>query len=333
MKKKMKNQKRYTILAKKFLDKIEGLRAEIDIEEYDPLNIRENIKYIIDEENIRNRGYNTAVNAITSILDTSKLGYQVCDNMKNARICQIREYEELDKTILPDERYAIRLAYYDQNQLREAKKEFDRQMDAFTREILRVWDVVHAHYESKKRFRSLRDFDDLANRLMSRDWRRNKREEDADPNSVLWNEIGEMYNENSFVEKNNRTYEDRIHNLKNKLKYLRELLQKMHGFQNPIERVILDERINFLERRFNEFTYKINPHHIQPGLVLDVDVTTIKRKQYMLKGMANVLNEFLYSVSRGFQDAAFATFKRRRSTVRVRYRPVICSGGNERRYF
>ncbi len=308
--------KRYTILAKKFLDKIEGLRAEIDVEEYDPLNIRENIKYIIDEENIRNRGYNTAVNAITSILDTSKLGYQVCDNLKNARVCQIREYEEIDKSILPDERYAIRLAYYDQNQLREAKKEFDRQMDSFTREILRVWDVVHAHYESKKRFRSLRDFDDLASRLMSRDWRRNKREEDADPNSVLWNEIGEMYNENSFVEKNNRTYEDRIHNLKNKLKYLHEMLHKMHGFQNPIERVILDERINFLERRFNEFTYKINPHHIQPGLVLDVDVTTIKRKQYMLKGMANVLNEFLYSVSRGFQDAAFATFKRRRSTVR-----------------
>ncbi|HMB20055.1 MAG TPA: cytoplasmic filament protein CfpA [Spirochaetota bacterium] len=88
--------KRYTILAKKFLDKIEGLRAEIDIDEYDPLNVRENIKYIIDEENIRNRGYNTAINAITSILDTSKLGYQVCDNMKNARICNIREYEELD---------------------------------------------------------------------------------------------------------------------------------------------------------------------------------------------------------------------------------------------
>jgi len=32
--------------------------------------------------------------------------------------------------------------------------------------------------------------------------------------------------------------------------------------------------------------------------------------------MANVLNEFLHGVSRGFQDAAFATFKRRRSSVR-----------------
>jgi hypothetical protein len=308
--------KRYTILAKKFLDKIEGLRAEIDVEEYDPLNIRENIKHVVDAENIRNRGYNTAINAITSILDTSKLGYQVCNNMKNARICQIREYEEMDRTVLPDERYGMRLAYYDQNQLREEKKEFDRQMEAFTGEILRIWDVTHAHYESKKRFRSLKDFDDLSNRLMSKEWKRRKRDEDTDPNHVLWNEIGEMYNENSFVEKNNRTYEDRITNLKNKLKYMKEVLQNMHGYQNPIERVILDERLNFVERRFNEFTYRVNPHHIQPGLILDVDITTIKRKQYMLKGMANVLNEFLYGVSKGFADAAFAQFARRRSTIR-----------------
>lgn len=308
--------KRYTILAKRFLDKIEGLRAEIDVEEYDPLNLRENIKYIIDEENIRNRGYNTAVNSITSILDTSKLGYQVCNNMKNARICQIREYEENDATILPDERYAMRLAFYDQNQLKEEKKEYDKQMEAFSTEIRMLWDVTHAHYESKKRFRSLKDFDDLAGRLMTKEWRRAKKDREDDPDSILWSEIGEMYNEESFVEKNNRTYEDRTRNLKSKLKYLKDLLVKMHGYQNPVERVVLDERINFLEKRFNEFTYLVNPHHIQPGLVLDIDITTIKRKQYMLKGMANVLNEFLYGVSKGFADAAFASYSRRRSTVR-----------------
>jgi hypothetical protein len=308
--------KRYTILAKRFMDKIEGLRAEIDVDDYDPLNMRENIKHVIDAENIRNRGYNTAVNAITSILDTSKLGYQVCDNMKNARVCRIREYEEMDHTILPDERYAMRLAYYDQNQLREEKKEFDRQMEAFTREVLKVWDVTHAHYESKKRFRAIKDFDDLAGRLMSKEWRRLRKDEEQDPQHVLWNEIGEMYNEESFVEKNNRTYEDRQQNLKNKLKYCAELMQKMHGYQNPVERVVLDERISFVSRRFNEFTYKVNPHHIQPGLILDVDITTIKRKQYMLKNMANVLNEFLYGVSKGFADRAFASYSRRRSTMR-----------------
>lgn len=309
--------RRYTILAKRFLSKIEGLRAEIDLEDYDPLNIRENIKYIMDEENIRNRGYNTCINSITSILDTSKLGYQVCDNMKNARLCFIKEYEEVDRTILPDERYAMKLQFFDQGQLREAKKEYDKQMAAFTTEVTSLWEVTHGYYESKKRFRSLRDFDDLAGRVMNKEWKREKRMRESDPESVLWNEVGEMYNEASFVEKNNRTYEDRIKNLKGKIVYLKELLEKMHGFQNPVERVILDERINFLSKRFNDFAYIVNPHHIQPGLILDIDITTIKRKQYMLKGMANVLNEFLYGVSKGFADAAFATYSRRRSTVRA----------------
>jgi hypothetical protein len=309
--------RRYTILAKKFLDKIEGLRATIELEEYDPLNIRENIKHIIDEENIRNRGYNTAINSLTSILDTSKLGYQVCDNLKNARICHIREYEELDPTALPDERYSIRLAYYDQNQLHESVKEYDRQMDSFLREVHQLGDIVDAHYQSSKRFRSLRDVDDLAKRLMSREWLRKRENEKQDSSYVTWDEVGELYCENTFVEKSNRTYEDRIRYLKNRLRKMKETLHKMHGYQNPIERVILDERLDFLIKRFNEFTYQVNPHHIQPGLIVDINVTTIKRKQYMLKGMANVLNEFLYGVSKGFADAAFAQFKRRRSTIRT----------------
>jgi hypothetical protein len=48
-----------------------------------------------------------------------------------------------------------------------------------------------------------------------------------------------------------------------------------------------------------------------------VNITSIKRKKATLDGMANVLNEFLYGVSKGFQDAAFASFSRRRSTVRA----------------
>jgi len=60
----------------------------------------------------------------------------------------------------------------------------------------------------------------------------------------------------------------------------------------------------------------INPYHIQPGLLFDLDITSVKRKKATLDGMANVLNEFLYGVSKGFQDAAFASFSRRRSTVR-----------------
>jgi hypothetical protein len=36
-----------------------------------------------------------------------------------------------------------------------------------------------------------------------------------------------------------------------------------------------------------------------------------------MMNMANVLNEFIYAVSKGFMDTAFASFSRRRSTERA----------------
>jgi len=90
----------------------------------------------------------------------------------------------------------------------------------------------------------------------------------------------------------------------------------MYDYQYPVERRVIEDRIHFLEREYFRFDYMINPYHIQPGLILDLDITSIKRKKATLDGMANVLNEFLHGVSKGFQDAAFASFSRRRSTVR-----------------
>jgi len=314
------NSKRYTLLGKQFIDKIEGLRAEIDQEDYDPLNMREQIKKIIDNENIRNRGFNTVVNTLTSILDTSKLGYQVCDNKKNARDCFIREYEDQDESILPDERYAIRLVFFDQNQIREIKRLYDIRIQAFIREVETVWDVVTAIYEGKKKKfifgKDLVDFEDLAEKTMSRNWVKERKLLNSDPDELRWDELQYRDYSNTFVEKNNRTYTSEIKNMGDRLKTLREKLENLFGYHNTKERMVIEERIRILDKHFNKFTYEINPHHLQPGLLLDIDITTTKRKQYMMKSMANVLNEFLSGVSQGFADAAFASFKRRRSTVR-----------------
>ena len=97
---------------------------------------------------------------------------------------------------------------------------------------------------------------------------------------------------------------------------MNDKLVKVNENQNPINRVAVEERIDYLFREFTRYDYMINPYHIQPGIVLDIDITSIKRKKYTLMAMANVLNEFLHGVSKGFQDAAFASFSRRRSTVR-----------------
>jgi len=134
--------KRYSMVAKNLMDAIEGLRAEIDPETFDQLNIRENLKKIIDIENIRNRGYNTAINSLTSILDTSKMGYQYIENLKNARELIIREYEDTDPHNLPDERYQIRMRYYDNAQLIEEQKAFDVQVKSFEVEVEHLWDFL-----------------------------------------------------------------------------------------------------------------------------------------------------------------------------------------------
>ena len=311
--------KRYTFLAKSLMDKIEGLRAEIDQKEYDPLNIRENLKKIVDMENIRNRGFNTAVNSLTSILDTSKMGYQYIENLKNAREVIIREYEDTDPVNLPDERYQIRLKYYDQAQLLKEREAYDKQMEEFKKEIEHLWDVTEMVYQSNKKFLRVNDFDDIAKKMKNKIKRKIKSvtgEPLYEDMKKTWNEIMHIKVGETDVEKLNNTYLYEKTLLKKMLRRNKDKIQKIYGYQNPKMRVLLDERTDLLIKEFEEFDYLINPYHIQPGLILDIDITSIKRKKFTLNGMANVLNEFLHGVSKGFQDAAFASFTRRRSTIR-----------------
>ena len=311
--------KRYDQLAKHLMEKIENLRAEIDPEEFDALNIRENLKKIIDIENIRNRGYNTAINSITQILDTSKMGYQYLENMKNGRELLLREYEETDPSELPDERYQIRLKYYDNAQLIEERKAYDVQVKSLEVEVEHLWDVLEMVYVDTKFMKSVVDFKDLT-RVMRGKIKRRIKARTGDP---LYKDIEKSWDEISFVkpaetdvEKFNRTYVFEKDSVQKRLILMRQRLQDMYGYRYPIKRRVMEERLDFLENQFERFDYVINPYHIQPGLLLDVDITSIKRKKATLDGMANVLNEFLYGVSKGFQDAAFASFSRRRSTVR-----------------
>jgi len=311
--------RRYTFMAKSLIDKIEGLRAEIDPKEFDPLNIRENLKSVVDIENIRNRGFNTAINSLTSILDTSKMGYQYAENLKNAREVILREYEDTDPDQLPDERYVMRLKYYDWAQLLEERAAYDKQMEEFKKEIEHLWDVVEIVYQDNKSMWKVNDFDDIAKKAKNKIRRRIKAVS-GDPlyedMKKTWNEILHIKAGETDVEKLNRTYIYEKTLMKEMIRRTREKVQKIYGFQNPKIRVLLDERTDFLRREFEKFDYMINPYHIQPGLILDIDIASIKRKQFTLKGMSNVLNEFLHGVSKGFQDAAFASFRRRRSTIR-----------------
>ena len=311
--------KRYNYVAKPLLDRVLDLRAEIDPESFDALNVREGIKKIVDIENIRNRGFNTAINSITSILDTSRMGYQYIENLKNGREVLIREYENTDITLLPDERYQIKMRYFDNAQLLEDRKAYDVQLKSFETEIQHLWDILEVIYQGKKSGTSVSDFDDLSKKKKVRIQKLVK-EKTGEP---LYEDIAKVWDEISFVkpvetevEKSNRTYIYEKDRVRTRVIKMRERMKVMYDYMYPVERRVMEERLTWLESEFYRFDYMINPYHLQPGILLDVDITSIKRKKYTLDAMANVLNEFLSGVSKGFADAAFASFSRRRSTVR-----------------
>jgi hypothetical protein len=310
--------KRYGIIAKAIFDRINDLRAEIDPAAFDQQNVRENIKRIIDIENIRNRGFNTAINSITSILDTSKMGYQYIENLKNAREVLIREYEDTDAANLPDERYQIRLRYFDNAQLIEERKAYDVQIKSFETEVLHFWDILEVLYQDTKKPFKVNDFEDLAGKIRAK--LRKAKERSGEPAyeaiDKVWDEITFVKTGETEVERTNRTYVYEKDKIRQRIILMRNRLKQMYGYQYPAERRVMEDRLGFLEREYFRFEYSINPYHLNPGLLLDVDITSIKRKKATLDAMANVLNEFLHGVSKGFTDAAFASFSRRRSTVR-----------------
>ncbi|MDR2900223.1 MAG: cytochrome C oxidase subunit II [Treponema sp.] len=311
--------KRYSLVAKTLMERISDLRAEIDPETFDQLNVRENLKKIVDMENIRHRGFNTAINSITAILDVSKMGYQFIENLKNARELIIREYEDTDTGILPDERYQVRMKYYDNAQLIEERKAYDVQMKSFETEIMHLWDNLQSVYDKSKKSYVIQDFIDLAAKnkpFINKNYKEKTGEPAYEAIAKVWDEISFVRPAETEVERMNRTYTYEKDRIRSRIILMREKMKKMYDYQYPIERRVMEQRLTDLERDYYKFDYLINPYHIQPGLLLDVDITSIKRKKATLDAMANVLNEFLHGVSKGFQDAAFASFSRRRSTVR-----------------
>lgn len=305
------SSKQYDFIAKKFIDSLESTDFEMGAEDSVGNEIRENIERILDRENIKNRGFNRIVNALTTILDNSKMGYQHIDNLKNARVCIIREYAHKNKEDLPDETFALRLAYYDADQLCQMRKAFDLQFRELTREIEKLGKVVDLIYLEFRRENDIADYQDISREILeggskaSKKWWQFSGEEDENEGAddMLWDELAFITSrQNGDEVEKGSTNISQSTILKHRIRLAKEKCSKIYGTQYPEERIILEERIRFLESQFQDFASLINPHHIQQGLILEVDITSVKRRRTTMHAMSDVLNEFLSQVSKGFAD-------------------------------
>ena len=280
----------------------------------DPLNVRENIQRVVDRENLRNRGFNKAVNAMTDILDKTRLGYQHIENFKQARKVVIREYSESNLFDLPDERYSATLVYYDDLQLREKRNAYCVQLDEFGAQAAKLWDVYEKVHDNHKKEQGFMDYQAVADKFLGGEapeepQQRGRRAPEPEPQAPPvekpvkeWDEVFFVQPKKSDMEKLNDTFAERRQYLTRKFQLLREKIHETFKYENPPERVILDQRLDFLESEFSTFNRQVNPFHLRHGLVLEISLTTIKRKENTMHAISNVISDFLSQVSCGFTD-------------------------------
>ena len=314
------DSKRYRFVAKKFMEAVDNIQEDVSSENYDSLQIGFNIKKIIDRENIRDRGFNTAVNTLTAILDSSKMSYQFIENFKNARECVIREYEDEESLRLPDERYSIRLVYYDQEQLQSLRETYSSQMNELEREVKHLWAVVEGVYKNDREEKGYDDWETLAERMLNesdapaKKGKKGRGEEEPttteDVVEKAWNEITFVQPKDTKVSQSNPTGEQKIEELSARFPLMQEKLNKVYADDMNETRKVIEARLKFIQEQFEEFTHQINPYHVQPGLLLDIDIVSIKKKKTTMLNMSNVINEFLFSVSKGFTEIPLQGAKR-----------------------
>ena len=305
--------KRYDLVSKQFLDSLDTLQLEPAQD--DLFDIRSTVKYMLDRDHIQNKGFNKAVNCLTTILDHYQMGYKYIDNLKNGRICVIREYASTNKDEQPDETFGIRLSYFDLEQINEMRKAYDLQASELAEEIEKaafVIEKVHNNWRTEHGMKNYRDvsFEVLGNQNIERN------DIKSTPDDKLWNDM--VFSLSSNEENQYRTNLNFGMELKKHLTLMRSKVAAVYGGQYPRDRQVMEERLEFLGGKFQEFISAINPHHLQPGLTLEIDITSVKKQRTTMNAVSNVLNEFLHNVSKKFSDQAIDDFNRKKGDQQER---------------
>ncbi len=303
-------------MSKKFLDAIKGLGAEMTFNENDPLDVKENVMRIISAENIRDRGFNDAVNKLVGLLDISSLGYQHIENFKNCRKVVIREYEDVNIPLLPDEHYSITMHYMDELQLQEVRTAYCQQMDDFeyeTDKLIRVFEKIHL---SEKSEQGIKDYEDVAAEILNTAKRVNPKPEFEEelPRAEQWDEIIFIQPEKDDIDKMSETFLAKKKHLLSRFQDLRARISALYDNENPPERVILEQRLDFLEEKTERFCQNYNPFQVFPGLFLEASLASINRRDQTLSRMGNVLTQFLEEVLKNAPDTAFEEYHQRKTT-------------------
>jgi len=273
-----------------FLDRLLNQKVEINSADLDE-HLQKLDKHDGIEE-IRDKGFSAASNLIVSILNAVNLDCQFLENQKEKRELLIREYEDSDEAVLPDEHYQIRLRYFSKARLLEERKVYDGRLKSLSGDTQRLWDLLEVIYQDSKSVFKVNDFEDLVKKNKSR------------INDLIKNRTGaSVYEAPKTIEEPPATSQGEKEKVRVLLARMEERIKNISDSMYPIERQISEDRLSVLKNEFSCFENCINPYNLQPGILVDIDLTSIKRKRTTLDSMSAALGSFLTNVSGCFRNA------------------------------
>jgi hypothetical protein len=205
----------------------------------------------------------------------------------------------------------------DDLQLRETRNAYCQQMDDFAYEAEKLYRVYEKIHTAQKLEQPFKDYEDVASEILKTAKRINPKS--AGPNDLPraenWDEITFIRPEKADIEKLNETFLDKRQHLFKQFRIIRENIAKLYDTDNPPERVIMEQRLDFLEDKSNTFNQDYNPFQVYPGLFIEVSLASINRRDQTLSKMGNVLTQFLNEILKESPDFAYEEYHQKKSSL------------------
>jgi len=264
---------------------------ETAVSAYDTQDILRNLAANVITENTRRRGFDAALGLLVSALADCKLNHQFIENREDGYDVSIREYEDTEVAALPDERYSVRLTYVDRVRLDRECRAYDGAIADLDAKARHFQDLLEVIYQDSKSVFKVNDFEDFARKNRNR-MKKMHKNGTGRPNAPSDGEKDEL---------DSRSLRDGI---RVRLAQMRERMGTVWEYLTPIERRVSEERLALLAKEHARLEGMINPCRIQPGLIVDFEISSIKRKKTTLYSVSKALDEFLKGLPGAFEQGA-----------------------------
>jgi len=239
----------------------------------------------IDLENLRDENFSIVAKRLSSIMDSSNLGYQYIENIKRERVLILKEYEDEDELSLPDEKYQMQLNYYTQDALANIRKTYRNKVFSSANKADHLLGIVDSKLYGDAYSLIINSIEDL---------KENYKKYLQECSDLSCNSEEDSFLCSSYISaKDDKTFTKIKNDIRKNFNIIQQRISEIYGQRYPADRHVLEDRLSSLKKELEALDSLVNPFYLDSGFVLDVIATSIKRKRTTFTALRNAIATWL----------------------------------------